>query len=254
MNIFEALYRSFYDPFAYEIVANRWRFKIVLYYLLLSLIFSISIYRSGMAMMDYLYPKTDVEMEEFLSGVEIKDGKIVCDFKEPRYLLNSDGSMKVAAISPRRLTPDESKGLIFSLADDLKEIHVSGFESVLKLGDDDLLMFDKNLLAKAFVLASFFSAMLMNALYIFIMTFACFMMSLTSFPGLKLSGSIKLTTLAITPAILISFATSMLLERPLDNFLLALITCGVIIYVFKKAASLGFNRNFEAPAENDIEI
>lgn len=253
MNIFTALYKSFYDPFAYEIASKRWGVKIFLYYILLSLIFAVPIYYSSVEMVDYIFPKTQAEVDEFLSGVEIKDGKIVCNFDSPRYLLNSEGK-KIAAISPRRLTPEESQGIIISLAGNVTEMHIPGFENVFDLKEENLLMFNKSFVKKTFIPASFFSSMFLVALYILIMTGACFVMSLANFPGLGIFGAIKFSTLAISPSILISFTTLILLQRPLDNFFVALITCGLIFYIFKKSASLGFDRNFTAPSGGSPEI
>ena len=236
---------SFYNPRAYAVAIRLWRLRFVLYYALVSVLAAVFMSVSALENVGKIYSVYVPSFVKIADGVSIDKGKVSPSGLEPRFVRNSLGE-PVAALSGRPLTPEESKGLLFSIEGSSFVANLYDTSSPVETSLAELVPMSEyqpvplvslvppENLAKYFVLPLGLTAVSLfeTALYIAVMSIAAFIMSMVNFPRLGVFGSVKFATIAITPATLINGFVTCVMGFPMPGFAFALVTCGVMIFVF----------------------
>ena len=248
MDIFKIFTHSVFDCNACKIAVLQWRWKVVFYFLLLSIISAIGISISAYKPLDEIYNTTINNAIETLKTIKIQDGKIITPDGNDVLMKNPDGSL-FAIASQNYIDANKTKGLLFSLEKDRITIYMpDGSESFIKAKDYQPIFKQKEINASALIpskevmlyfflpIISLFFAIFMNLMYALMLTMACFILSRTMFPRLTIWQSSVLALIALTPSTLLDFVSATIFGQAVFGFIYALISGGVAYYLLKKFA------------------
>ena len=246
MDIFKIFTHSVFDCNACKIAVLQWRWKVVFYFLLLSIISAIGISISAYKPLDEIYNTTINNAIETLKTIKIQDGKIITPNGNDVLMKNPDGSLFA---SQNYIDANKTKGLLFSLEKDRITIYMpDGSESFIKAKDYQPIFKQKEINASALIpskevmlyfflpIISLFFAIFMNLMYVLMLTMACFILSRTMFPRLTIWQSAVLALIALTPSTLLDFVSATIFGQAVFGFIYALISGGVAYYLLKKFA------------------
>ena len=248
MDMLKILTHSVFAPQECKIAIMQWRWKAVLYFVILSIISAVGITLTAYKPLENIYDQTINNAIDILKTVKIQDGKIITPEGKDVYLKNPDGSI-FAIASQNYVDANKTKGLLFALEKDRITIYMpDGSESFVSAKDYKPIFDNKEVNASAIIpekkimlnfflpLISMCFAVFINLMYALMMTMACFILSRTMYPILTFWQCTVLALISLTPSVLLDFISAVFIGQAVFGFVYALISGGVAYYLLKKFA------------------
>ena len=248
MDILKILTQSALVPDLCKTAVLQWRWKALLYFVILSIISAIGIIITTYKPLDEIYNTTINSAIDSLKSVKIQDGKIITPDGKDVLMKTPDGSI-FAIASQNYIDANKTKGLLFSLEKDRITIYMpDSSESFIQARDYQPIFQEKELNASSLIpskeiMLTFFLpaislgfAVFMNLMYALMMTIACFILSRTIYPTITFWQCVVLALIALTPSTLLDFVLATIFGQAVFGFVYALISGGIAYYLLKKFA------------------
>lgn len=249
MDILKILTHSVFAPQECKNAVMQWRWKAIVYFIILSMISAIGVVLTAYKPIENIYDQTINNAIDILKTVKIQGGKIITPDGKDVYLKNPDGSI-FAIASQNYIDANKTKGLLFALEKDRITIYMpDGTESFVSAKDYKPIFDNKEVNASAIIpekkimlhfflpIISVCFAIFMNLMYTLMMTMACFILSRTIYPILTFGQCAVLALIALTPSALLDFISAVFIGQAIFGFIYALISGGVAFYLLKKFAA-----------------
>ena len=257
------LLQSFGDSKAYAWALENWRWKFVLYFLLLALI-------SGFAVLHSMLPeiKSNIDYaKEFITpqfpNAKIENSRFSMSEKSP-YFAKSKSGENIIAFTEDFIYPPQTKGLFMAFERDRLTIYFGNYENCLfydeLVGDynkfsgldssanapllinkekaDEFL--DRIGKLSFFIFTPFFVsvALIANAVLIVSITIPSFLLSFAYMPSLGLGGALKIAILAATPTIVLQTLQVLLGFPNVSEIFFVFVSYYIVWRVLRKLAGL----------------
>ncbi len=244
MDILKTFCESFWSVAAFKRAAYDWKWKGILYFLLLCAVSSVGATFVAFGQLRAFYKSDLLPALESLQGVSIKDGILVVPQGEQIDLKNASGEV-FGVVTPGHLDANAAKGLVFSAEKDRISFYMpDGGESFLPLemlkeisqsyGDGgmplDTLM-RSAMDAAVFIAppAIFLTSILLNGIYAAIMSAAAFIISRSVVPSLGYWKCARMGLVSLTPPVLIDAVCASVFGVSIPGFVYALISCALLV-------------------------
>lgn len=240
MGFFKIFYLCFCSILPYEEVAFRWRWKALTYFFALCLISFCGTFIGTRGFVEKVCRDIIEPISKQMELIKVKDGKI--DLESPVELKSSNGAV-LGLVSSEYLDARQARDLLFAAEKDRFSIYfaegsefsipfsdlnlVNGPLSEGFMGTDSFV----NVVYPLFILAATFS---MNIFYLAILSLATFILSFAHVPNFGYARSIRLTLVAMTPAILFNFLLLIFGGEELPSYVFTILSMAIVYFVLRK--------------------
>lgn len=241
------LWLSFGNTDAYKNAVFGWKWKSVLYFFLLSLLSSASAMLATHRVLGEFYDGSIAPALELLKGVKVENGRVKTPDGADVELRGRDGKV-FAVASQNYVDAVKTKDLMFAFERDRVSFYLpdggetffslAGYDKLLDGRGVDAMLPSKNTLLYIIApLACLFLFVIpTNAVFVSLTTIAAFVLSRTVYPILTFWQSARLALCALTPSIVVDIVSVSAFGNPVNGFVYALISGGMVFYVLKSFA------------------
>ncbi len=241
MEIISTIFKSFGSISAYKNAAYNWKWKAVLYFIIITLISSVGTSLMVSKAFEHFYENSLKPAMHQLENVEIKAGKI----KTPNGIdieLKSKDGKPFAVVSEKYVDANKLSGLMFAFENDRFTAYQNGRETSFKFGDMgdlnpdgekllDLLPGINEVVWVVIPAVAFSMVFIMNLIYAGLLSIAAIILSASLMPSLGAARCMKIAMVSITPPIIINALLMLAVSEVMPDYLYALISGGIIWYV-----------------------
>lgn len=239
-NLFLTLFKSFGDVQTYRIAAFEWKWKTLLYFVLLSLLTTLVTGAFALKQMKQFYADIAPKIEKSIVGVKIEDWKIVTPDGRDVELKTPDGKV-VALVTQNYVDATKTSSLFCALEKDRLSFYMGETEIPILLKElmpntpnfsaSDLIPERPDFLEAIVFSLLFVVSLVVNATYLIILSLATFILSMTRAPNLGFIRCVKIASVALTPAIWLDIITLWIFGAPFPAFIAALLSTYIVFRV-----------------------
>ncbi len=233
--------KIFYDINVYKKSLKWGFFKTASYLLLMCVLLATSVVFTTYTPIKQEYLSNINQTKQALEKIKIVDGKAV-PLKEGEIEIKSQNGDVFAIISAKTIDASKIKNLLFTIEGSNFSIYQQDEEMSINMDSLDFGQ-DPQIKSLADVIPSwdvikftilpivaFFTCLSITAWHLLIMGTFAFIIDIP-YRKLRFANSLKLAILAITPAVLINLAFSIILSKPIPESIMVIISVAMLYYV-----------------------
>lgn len=241
MDIIYTIFKSFGSIDAYRNAAYNWKWKALLYFIIVTVISSAGTSIMVSKSFENFYENSLKPAMAQLVNVEIKNGKISTPNGKDIELKSKDGK-PFAIVTEKYVDANKLSGLIFAFENDRFTAYQNGRETSFKFADIgdlnpdgekllDLLPSTSEVVWIVVPAVAFTMVCIMNLIYAGLLSVAAIILSASLMPSLGASRCMKIAIVSITPPIIINALLMITVSEVMPDYIYALISGGIIWYV-----------------------
>lgn len=243
MDIFKMLIKSFWDAKAYNAAVFLWRWKLLAYFLLLTVISTASASILLSRLVEVFYETQVPQIKQVIKDARVKDWKIHTPDGKDIPLKTPDGKL-YAVVTPNYVDATKTKELFFAIEKDRLSFYIGDEEINFLLKDlmpanadfsaVDILPSYNSFLLMGLLPMLFAVYLISNAVYALILSLASYILSATRMPTLGWKRCFKLSVIALTPALCLDILTITIFNFAMPAFFMALLSMFIIFRIMPR--------------------